>query len=112
MLIFHWSISVIKSYLVFNFFLNKLTLGDGTSKFETREHIGFINLLNKYNGIDKPIDMLMIDIEGAEFGILRQLAGLNLFIKPNFNLSYRPAQSPNKIELIFEPINPNHKYTL
>ena len=59
---------------------NTFILGDGIIKMETREHVGFIDLLAIYNGVDKPIDMLMIDIEGAEFGILRKLAGLlNLF---------------------------------
>lgn len=38
-------------------------------KFMTVEHFGITSFLQQYNG-NKTIDLLLIDVEGAEYGIL------------------------------------------
>lgn len=46
-------------------------------------HIGLIDLLRKYNG-DRLIDLMNIDVEGAEYDIFRVLHGESSCASPDF----------------------------
>lgn len=60
--------SRLKLYLIYEI------LEDGVYGHRTANHTNIVKFFQKVNG-KKLIDMLVIDVEGAEFGILDKLIG-------------------------------------
>lgn len=51
-----------------------LLIADGIAKLMSLQHLSIAEFLEQYNG-NRTIDLLLMDVEGAEYGIIEKLSG-------------------------------------
>uniref|UniRef100_A0A915DB20 Methyltransferase FkbM domain-containing protein n=1 Tax=Ditylenchus dipsaci TaxID=166011 RepID=A0A915DB20_9BILA len=84
---------------------NVITLEDFTMKHKTIEYMGIADFFHKYNG-NRAIDLLLVDVEGSEYGILNQFV-VCLLLLSTLKVN---AQSFRKVHLGFPEAWDGDKY--